>query len=129
MKYSFTIFPEEESVGSGSTSENEKNVSQKESFTAESANKAEAVLAPKEDRNSTLIEENAIPDEKGSFLEPPDVHASKLPVYCPAIQGCRSIDGFDLLNRIEEGTYGVVYRARDKETSMFFFFNDLSFII
>ena len=30
--------------------------------------------------------------------------------------GCRSVDNFEKLNRIEEGTYGVVYRARDKES-------------
>lgn len=30
------------------------------------------------------------------------------------LQGCRSVEEFQCLNRIEEGTYGVVYRARDK---------------
>ncbi|XP_054714916.1 cyclin-dependent kinase 11B-like isoform X2 [Uloborus diversus] len=42
--------------------------------------------------------------------------APKLPPYLPAIQGCRSVEEFHCLNRIEEGTYGVVYRARDKRT-------------
>ncbi len=37
--------------------------------------------------------------------------------YC-AIQGSRTVDDFELLNKIEEGTYGVVYRARDKRTSI-----------
>lgn len=32
------------------------------------------------------------------------------------IHGCRSVDLFKKLNRIEEGTYGIVYRAQDKET-------------
>ena len=40
-----------------------------------------------------------------------------LPPYYPAIQGCRNVDEFSCLNRIEEGTYGVVYRAMDKKTS------------
>lgn len=39
-----------------------------------------------------------------------------LPPYYPAISGCRSVEEFQCLNRIEEGTYGVVYRARDKRT-------------
>lgn len=39
------------------------------------------------------------------------------PYYFPSIQGCRSVDEFECLNRIEEGTYGVVYRARDKRTN------------
>jgi cell division cycle 2-like len=36
--------------------------------------------------------------------------------YC-AIQGCRSVDEFECLNKIEEGAYGVVFRAKDKKTS------------
>lgn len=50
----------------------------------------------------------------------PEVSLNKiddsLPPYFPAIQGCRSVEEFQCLNRIEEGTYGVVYRARDKRT-------------
>ncbi|GBM57228.1 Cyclin-dependent kinase 11B [Araneus ventricosus] len=42
--------------------------------------------------------------------------AAEPPPYKPAIQGCRSVEEFHCLNRIEEGTYGVVYRARDKRT-------------
>lgn len=29
---------------------------------------------------------------------------------------CRSVDLFEKIDRISEGTYGVVYKARDKET-------------
>ncbi|KAL4347019.1 hypothetical protein GQ457_17G002080 [Hibiscus cannabinus] len=32
------------------------------------------------------------------------------------LQGCRSVDEFERLNKIDEVTYGVVYRARDKKT-------------
>ncbi|OVA15389.1 Protein kinase domain [Macleaya cordata] len=32
------------------------------------------------------------------------------------LQGCRSVHEFERLNRIDEGTYGVVFRARDKRT-------------
>ncbi|XP_076451707.1 cyclin-dependent kinase 11B-like [Babylonia areolata] len=39
-----------------------------------------------------------------------------LPVYLPAVQGCRNVEEFHCMNRIEEGTYGVVYRARDRKT-------------
>lgn len=44
-----------------------------------------------------------------------------LPVYLPAIQGCRNVEEFHCLNRIEEGAYGVVYRARDKKTGKLVF--------
>uniref|UniRef100_T1IJC7 cyclin-dependent kinase n=1 Tax=Strigamia maritima TaxID=126957 RepID=T1IJC7_STRMM len=40
----------------------------------------------------------------------------ELPPFLPAIHGCRSVEEFNCLNRIEEGTYGVVYRARDRRT-------------
>lgn len=118
IKYSFALFSEEESVETISSSENEKDISQKESLTTEPDKET---AYKKEDQNSKPIEANAIPEKKDLFLEQPDVQTPKRPVYCPAIQGCRSIDGFHVLNRIEEGTYGVVYRARDKETSKFFF--------
>merc|ERR1711936_292109 len=42
--------------------------------------------------------------------------APTLPPYLPSVHGCRSVIEFSCLNRIEEGTYGVVYRARDKKT-------------
>ena len=34
----------------------------------------------------------------------------------PVLQGCRSVYCYERLNHIEEGSYGVVSRARDKET-------------
>ncbi|KAB7502842.1 Cyclin-dependent kinase 11B [Armadillidium nasatum] len=47
---------------------------------------------------------------------PPEIKEQVVPYY-PAIMGCRSVDEFECLNRIEEGTYGVVYRAREKSTN------------
>ena len=41
---------------------------------------------------------------------------SKLPPYLPALMGCRNVEEYEWLNRIEEGTYGVVYRAKNKRT-------------
>ena len=40
----------------------------------------------------------------------------KIKPYIPAIQGCRSVEEFDRLNKIEEGTFGVVFRAECKRT-------------
>lgn len=34
----------------------------------------------------------------------------------PGLASCRHVDEFEKLNRIDEGAYGVVYRARDKVT-------------
>ena len=37
--------------------------------------------------------------------------------YHPAIQGCRQVDdSYKFLNRVAEGTYGVVFRAEDKKS-------------
>lgn len=46
---------------------------------------------------------------------------AKLPAYYPAVRGCRNVEEFQWLNRIEEGTYGVVYRAKDKRTGLIYF--------
>lgn len=34
----------------------------------------------------------------------------------PVLTGCRSVENYEKLNRISEGTYGVVYRAKDRLT-------------
>ncbi|KAF4714954.1 hypothetical protein FOZ63_003534 [Perkinsus olseni] len=36
--------------------------------------------------------------------------------HIPVLDGCRSVDNYEKLNRIDEGTYGVVYRAREKSS-------------
>lgn len=48
--------------------------------------------------------------------DPPVNRFPSLPPYLPSVHGCRSVAEFKCMNRIEEGTYGVVYRARDKRT-------------
>uniref|UniRef100_A0A1A7WXB2 cyclin-dependent kinase n=1 Tax=Iconisemion striatum TaxID=60296 RepID=A0A1A7WXB2_9TELE len=56
------------------------------------------------------------PTPEGSPPVSPVEVKKELPKYLPALQGCRSVEEFQCLNRIEEGTYGVVYRAKDKKT-------------
>ena len=34
----------------------------------------------------------------------------------PFLQSCRSVERYEKLNRIEEGSYGIVYRAKDRDT-------------
>ncbi|KAI1892595.1 hypothetical protein AGOR_G00135200 [Albula goreensis] len=62
---------------------------------------------------------SATPDDKylpdSPAMSPVELK-KELPKYLPALQGCRSVEEFQCLNRIEEGTYGVVYRAKDKKT-------------
>ncbi|ELU09047.1 hypothetical protein CAPTEDRAFT_176582 [Capitella teleta] len=63
-------------------------------------------------------EEEEAQEEEAEYIEEsssPTPAEMKLPTYLPALQGCRSVEEFHCLNRIEEGTYGVVYRARDKK--------------
>ncbi|KAI6007463.1 kinase-like domain-containing protein [Pisolithus albus] len=55
-----------------------------------------------------------------SFSCTPTLHAYSIFVppraYHPPIQPSRSVYCYERLNQIEEGSYGVVFRARDKET-------------
>jgi len=39
-----------------------------------------------------------------------------LPRARPVLAPCRNVNVYEKLNRIDEGTYGVVYRARERET-------------
>lgn len=56
------------------------------------------------------------PAKEETKVEPDECKEEELPSYFPALQGCRSVEEFQCLNRIEEGTYGVVYRAKDKRS-------------
>lgn len=44
------------------------------------------------------------------------VHERPPPKFSPYLRECRHVDCFERLNHIEEGSYGVVFRARDKES-------------
>ncbi|KAG6601585.1 Cyclin-dependent kinase G-2, partial [Cucurbita argyrosperma subsp. sororia] len=54
-------------------------------------------------------DETEAPEEAEPSVPPPQRSVNML-------QGCRSVDEFERLNKIDEGTYGVVYRARDKKS-------------
>ncbi|XP_032304691.1 cyclin-dependent kinase 11B isoform X6 [Coturnix japonica] len=64
-------------------------------------------------QSNAMTEGDYVPDSPASS---PIELKQELPKYLPALQGCRSVEEFQCLNRIEEGTYGVVYRAKDKKT-------------
>ena len=82
-----------------------------------------------EDKKRVLTTREIVDDEAegdvGNEPETPVEEAEKeedddemknLPPYLPALMGCRNVEEYEWLNRIEEGTYGVVYRARDKRS-------------
>ncbi|URE39264.1 cyclin-dependent kinase [Musa troglodytarum] len=56
-------------------------------------------------------------DSEGKDDEAKMLGPAKPPQRCiNMLQGCRSVDEFERLNKIDEGTYGVVYRAKDKKS-------------
>ncbi|KAL0447228.1 UNVERIFIED_CONTAM: Cyclin-dependent kinase G-2 [Sesamum latifolium] len=71
-----------------------------------------------DDRNydgaSVSKSETESEDDHGSHGTPEPAQPPQRSVNM--LQGCRSVDEFERLNKIDEGTYGVVYRARDKKT-------------
>ena len=52
-------------------------------------------------------------DEPKSSIQPEIPLAQRM---IDMLQGCRSVDEFERLNKIDESTYGVVYRAKNKKT-------------
>lgn len=69
------------------------------------------------DEEMVEAESSPVPLRPTPSPSPPPDPLAGLPPYYPALQGCRNVDHFEYLNRIEEGTYGVVFRARDKRTN------------
>ncbi|KND03667.1 uncharacterized protein SPPG_08910 [Spizellomyces punctatus DAOM BR117] len=47
---------------------------------------------------------------------PPIAPPRRTRLIGPPLVSCRNVDNYEKLNRIEEGAYGVVYRARDRQT-------------
>ncbi|XP_059472867.1 cyclin-dependent kinase 11B [Neocloeon triangulifer] len=106
---------------SGSSSDSSDSNDEEESENAEvEESKVEKKVSDKseeEDKNDDTAYVNTPPHSDVEMVEEEEVDPlDKLPPYLPAIQGCRNVEEFQCLNRIEEGTYGVVYRARDKRT-------------
>ncbi|XP_060529144.1 serine/threonine-protein kinase PITSLRE isoform X2 [Cylas formicarius] len=78
--------------------------------------RSESVRSKEEDDEMLKDKDKDEKEEKNGEEKKPIID-DDLPPYYPAVQGCRSVEEFQCLNRIEEGTYGVVYRARDKRTN------------
>lgn len=55
-------------------------------------------------------------DARNDEAEAAKKEEEELPPYFPGLHGCRSVEEFKCLNRIAEGTYGIVFRAQDKRT-------------
>ena len=64
------------------------------------------------------------PSAAAPIAAPVAVAPELITYYC-AVQGCRSVEEFECLNKIEEGAYGVVYRAKDKKSSRCFSYLNL----
>uniref|UniRef100_A0A8C1ZSU7 cyclin-dependent kinase n=1 Tax=Cyprinus carpio TaxID=7962 RepID=A0A8C1ZSU7_CYPCA len=100
-----SVFPE-------SRFDHDSEVSGEEEEEEEGAEEAGDVT-PQSPSHSATPEDNYVPESPP--ISPVELK-KELPKYLPALQGCRSVEEFQCLNRIEEGTYGVVYRAKDKKT-------------
>jgi serine/threonine protein kinase len=59
--------------------------------------------------------EGGVVEEEGGGASTPESE-SMVEMYFPALSGCRSIKEFKQLNKIEEGTYGEVFRVEDVHT-------------
>ena len=72
--------------------------------------KEERKPSKKSKKEQAIISQEPEQEEKEKDIE------ISLYANSPGIFGCRSVDSFKKLNRIDEGTYGIVYRAQDIET-------------
>ncbi|VDK56213.1 unnamed protein product [Anisakis simplex] len=94
--------------------------------TTDSEAESDVILRASDDEMESVGEEEEFDEEKLAQYSPDTRERleaeqqqrliAKLPVYYPGISGCRNVAEFECLNRIEEGTFGVVYRAKEKKT-------------
>ena len=69
------------------------------------------------DVNELQRDESSVPPPPPP-ARPPSLRSKYVPVRTshPPLSSARSVYCYERLNQIEEGTYGVVYRAKDKQT-------------
>ncbi|CAG9802407.1 unnamed protein product [Chironomus riparius] len=107
---SLSLSRSERSTSTGSRSSTSK------SSISESEHSDENYRRKSLDHEQSDKKENTVKDLDETKVDLNETAEDELPSYYPALQGCRSVEEFQCLNRIEEGTYGVVYRAKDKRT-------------
>ncbi|KAF1741079.1 hypothetical protein MXB_2514, partial [Myxobolus squamalis] len=71
------------------------------------------------EKNSIEIISSSDPEMSNSKIEetPEEKSMPSKKIFYPSFMGCRSVDEFEKMNWIEEGMYGVVFRARDLRTN------------
>jgi len=72
-------------------------------------------LGKRNERDDYDSSENEIPEQVQIQVTLPSLHLKRPRVAL--LEGCRSVESFEYLNKIDEGAYGVVYRAREKLTN------------
>jgi cell division cycle 2-like protein len=87
---------------------------------AASMEEVEPVLAeaPLDVSEGTLDQDDDI--STGAAIERP-------PVHNPIFDGCRSVDCYQLVNFIDQGTYGMVFKARCRETGELYALKQIKF--
>ncbi|CAG8570830.1 430_t:CDS:2 [Paraglomus brasilianum] len=115
------VFENEEEVGTLSETD---EANQKKKQTADEAQTLEASQSPALNtstppafENATEpMEESPVPQRDQADQSASEKAGTPRKPKPPILAGCRSVDNYEKLNRIEEGAYGVVYRARDRAT-------------
>lgn len=112
---------EESDSESDSEEDEESNERKRQSNHSRSASRSPTPIRDTDDVGSEDKSQGPTQDTNEESNHQPAAPAydirNDLPPYLPSIYGCRNVEEFQCMNRIEEGTYGVVYRARDKKTN------------
>mmetsp|Transcript_22161 Transcript_22161/g.44832 ORF Transcript_22161/g.44832 Transcript_22161/m.44832 type:complete len:416 (-) Transcript_22161:120-1367(-) len=76
--------------------------------------RVKAVSSDREGENRKFCSDCALPD---GVVSPRGLPEDSLPRHNPLLSGCRSVYScYERLSRLDEGTYGVVWKARDTAT-------------
>lgn len=102
---------------SGSESEKDEIDEKLEEYYKKMAAKKRLVKPSSEEIKQIEVENKEDEEKPSEPMTPPlPAQAPEIIMHYCASQGCRSVEEFECLNKIEEGAYGVVYRAKDKRS-------------
>lgn len=111
----------EEEEESGEESEGSEESPEEETANVDTKDASASKFDKSPKKEEGRKQDQSMDGEDGYMADSPEHSPAELkeelPAYFPALSGCRNVEEFEHLNKIEEGTYGVVYRAREKRNN------------
>jgi cell division cycle 2-like len=101
-----------------SSSEDEESKQEKSTIKVPKKATKTSTATTKTTTTTTTVEKAHNLHNSNQKQEPTKLQHPRFPLHNPLLQGCRSVyDTYERIARVSEGTYGIVWKAKDMATN------------